>query len=132
MIDLTPEFRIAFGRRGQWSTSLAQDSLDAIARCARGVVDWEPGDEEWGRVLVDQEVAALVHSRWPLALVVAPMVPQPPALGPEIILMSIGSIESQDYRIDRAWLQSAVGRKLTENVDYEHIAVGELWWATVS
>ena len=130
MMDLTDDFRAAYEKRASWSHELALQVLQRIAQGCDGTVDWEQGDEEWGRVLDGDVVVALVRARWPLVLVLESIdVGQQSS---DTVVITYTDIEAPDFRIDPSWLCSAIERTLTENVNYESISISDLWWATVS
>jgi len=131
--DLTPSFKAAKERSTDWGLAAASGIMNAIAlMIPNSVVDWEPGDEEWGRVLVGQKVRGLVHARMPLAFLVTPVaVPEDPSLS-EVVIVRVERTDTRSFRIDKDWLESILGRPLTDNVDYEALSLDDLWWATVS
>lgn len=129
MTDLTSSF-LSAAREGQRPTVTGILSvLTGLAREVGGAVDWEPGDEEWGRVLLGGDVVALVCARVPLVLVRL-TTPAHSLLGFEVVV--VNDFASQEYRVDRGLLESIFGRPLSPHVDWEGMSIDELWWATVS
>lgn len=129
MTDLTGDFTKArtLGSRDLQRTA---QLLATLARSLGGTVDWEPGDEEWGRVLRGHDVLALVAARFPLAMVVGPH-PEPVLVAGAHVVV-VPSTTAPDYRVDREELEVAFGRPISTVVDLDRLSIGELWWATVS
>ena len=129
MTDLTSTF-LSAARGGQRPTVTAVLSvLTGLAKDVGGTVDWEPGGEEWGRVLLGGSVVALVCARVSLVLV-GPTAPAHSLLGFEVVVVT--SFAVQEYRVDHVLLESIFGRPLSRHVNWERMSIDELWWATVT
>ncbi len=69
MIELTNVFRAAQEKIDCWSEEDFKSFLYLVCQAVdNSVVDWEAGDEEWGRVILDSEPIVLVCAKIPLAL----------------------------------------------------------------
>ena len=130
-IDLTPLVLRANEYSARWSKALVHSTLRSVLEAnPASNVDWEEGDEEWARVLMNQEVGALVCARIPLVLATGSIV-QPNALPEFVLWHRVGDLSFSIYRVDKATLENVFERELSDNVDYEDLSADEFWWATV-
>jgi hypothetical protein len=119
---------------GGWTHEKARHALSALAQLyAEGAVDWEAGDEEWGRVMSRGEATAYMSARCPLAFVRADdesaVRPVSSRLG--IIAIAVQDFDAPSISVDPAALSHLTRRPLTGNVPYGRASVNEIWWATV-
>jgi hypothetical protein len=130
MIDLDPILRAARDDT-EWSDKHAASLLQAIAsRFRGGVVDWDEGSEEWGRVVLDgKDVVALVCRRLPLGIAKAAHAHQMPV--GQVTWIVVELMSEPKFRVGRLVLEQAFGRQLSDNVNYEQLSANDLWWATV-
>lgn len=98
-----------------------------------GQVDWEEGDEEWGRVISRGKEVAYVSARRPLAFVQADdeAATQPAWSWLGIVVIAVRDFDSPSISVDPSALADLTRRPLTENVSYRKASVNEIWWATV-
>lgn len=132
MIDLRQPISKAMAKRGQWDTSSFVAALHAVASSIENArIDWEQGDEEWGRVLkADGQVAALVCVRVPFGFLCAPEMDSS-HLSPELTWVCVEDIEEPAFTVDKSLLEAVFGRELSENVNYGALSAQDVWWATV-
>lgn len=128
--DLGNVFRSAQAASGAWNNDGVMEALKLLAGREFGI-DWEPGDEEWGRV-VDSggNVHALVCARIPLGIVREDM--DTARMTMHVSWIRVPSMSEQTYTVDRPLLEQVFGRQLSENIDYSKLSINDLWWATVS
>lgn len=128
MINLTNDIKsaMALGSRDHRRTA---NLLALLASHFDGVVDWEQGDEEWGRVLAGQQVLAIVADRFPLVIVVGG---RTPPVGNLAHVVRVKDMDGKDHQVDRSVLEEGFGRSITSNVNYDCMSIDELWWATIS
>lgn len=131
MRDLTPLIRRAAKQASEWSEVQVAEVLSAVAsRLPNAVVDWEPGDEEWGRVLLSDSVVALVSSRFPLVFVSQSANLVTEQLPDSITVETVESMDASEFAVDKVLLEETFQRPLSDNIAYAHISINELWWAT--
>ncbi|KYF72244.1 hypothetical protein BE15_18950 [Sorangium cellulosum] len=93
-------------------------------------VDWEPGDEEWGRVLdADTEIVGLVCARIPIGAV-RDDVPRS-ELPSGVTWIRFKSTRERHYQVAPEILEKVFGREVSRSIDYGALSLDELWWATV-
>lgn len=130
MTNLNSLFRAARSYPGEWSRNDVQEMLEVLAGpgCQ---IDWEPGDEEWGRV-VDTcgDVRALVCARAPICIGLESVEAARP--GTAVSWLTVPSMSEPIYEVDRRILEEMFGRPLSVSVDFSKISIDDLWWATVS
>ncbi|WP_437609179.1 hypothetical protein WMF20_49580 [Sorangium sp. So ce834] len=130
--DLSDVFRHSRAASATWTHDKVQDVLQALAARSPGSwVDWEPFDEEWGRVLdADNKTLGFVCARVPIG---AARDDLPTAELPSAVTwIQFRSIHDHNYRIAPEILEEIFGFEVSRNVDYEDLSMNDLWWATVS
>lgn len=130
--DLSDLFRQGLTGSAMWTYEKVGQALQALAvQCPGSRVDWEPGDEEWGRV-VDTHgcVVGLVCARIPVGAARDDL-PQSELPG-FVMWLRFNSIHERDYQIAPEILEEIFGRRVSRNVDYGSLSLNDLWWATVS
>lgn len=129
--DLSDVFRHGLAVSAAWAHENVHDALQVLAAHSPGSsVDWEPGDEEWGRVLdADTEVVGLVCARIPIGAV-RDDVPGS-VLPSDVTWIRFKSMRSRDYQVSPEVLEQVFGFEVSRNIDYGSLSLGELWWATV-
>lgn len=134
MIELTEMFKVAWSS-SFWTQESVRRVLDAIRNdLEESSLDWEPKDEEWGRVLVGQEVKALVCARVPVAVLIGTDWSQDLIVGltrSGVAIIHTEDYEAVEYSVDRATLESIFERPLSENVDFSRCSINDIWWSTV-
>lgn len=123
-------FREAKDRFGAWSHDDVRKVLEVLAGQAFQV-DWEPGDEEWGRVVdTSGKVHVLVCSRIPLCIGLQDR--DGGRLATRVSWMTVSSMSEPAFEVDRRLLEEIFERSLSENINYAKLSINDLWWATVS
>lgn len=130
--DLSGLFRSGLAASDSWTNQHVRRALQKLVQQHPGSrIDWEPGDEEWGRVIDSSgAVLGLVCARIPVGAARHDLSPR--ALSDEVAWLRFESMDERSYEIDRELLKQVFGRDLSENVDYASLSLNELWWATVS
>ena len=134
LMDITSKIDDARSPCSGWTHEKVRYALLALARLyPEGAVDWEEGDEEWGRVISRGEATAYMSARCPLAFVRAD---DEAAVGPVSSRLGIIAVAVQDFddpsiSVDPVALSNLTGRSLTENVSYGRASLNEIRWATV-
>lgn len=133
---MTQDLSVFFGRglaaSMMWTYERVAQTLQALAIHYPGSrVDWEPGDEEWGRVVDPEgEVVGLVCARVPLGIVRNDL---PQSELPHLVeWLRFKSMHDASYRVSPEILERVFGRQPSRNIDYEELSLNDLWWATVS
>ncbi|WP_437755839.1 hypothetical protein [Sorangium sp. So ce1389] len=130
--DLSDVFRDSRTVAATWTHEKVQDVLQALAAHSPGSwVDWEPFDEQWGRVLdADNDLLGFVCARVPIGAARddVPLSELPST----VAWIRFRSADDHDYRIAPELLEEVFGREISRNVDYEALSMNDLWWATVS
>lgn len=130
--DLSDIFQQSRPASATWTHEKVQDVLQALAALSPGSwVDWEPFDEQWGRVLdADDDVLGFVCARVPIGAARddVPLSDLPS----DVAWIRFRSTNDHDYRIAPELLEEVFGREISRNVDYEDLSLGDLWWATVT
>jgi hypothetical protein len=134
MMDITHEFSAAAKSSDSWTHSNVRTALNALCNGIPGSTsDWEEDDECWGRVLIKDESVVYVNANFPLIIVKLPFALAgtqcAKQFGMRIII--VDDFDSRQFAIDRAVLESLLGRELSTNVSYESISIIELWWSTI-
>jgi len=132
--DLSKAFQEAQGNVGNWSLPDVRALLDFIAVSrASSHIDWEPGDEEWGRVLEGNAVVAFVCAKVPLVVLHKSLIELVSSInkdgGPLVVVAE--SFGSESYSVDRQVLESLFGHCITVNISCDSLSITDLWWATV-
>jgi len=127
-------FEEARSGSSNWSPRAVREVLDYIAASkADLLVDWELGDEEWGRVLEGGSVVALVCAKMPLVFLHKPFDALLSSLDERkgLWVVAVESFDSECYSVSRQLLEGLFGRRITENVSCDSLSISDLWWATV-
>jgi len=134
MTELTETLSVAASKSSEWSLEMARGVLSSIAKSVPGAsVDWEQGDEAWGRVVAGREVVAFVHGTWPIVITspfLEKSVRQVSTIGAAAVVVA-SSFSERAFCVDKAVLERLCSRPLSENVDYRELSINDLWWATV-
>ncbi len=93
-------------------------------------IDWECGNEQWGRIIDARGVQALVCARVPLGFAQEDL--DPARMTERVFWMKVCSMDQPLFEVDRRLLEEVFGRPLSDNVDYSRLSVNDLWWATVT
>lgn len=134
-IDLTATLDAARARVA-WSRARAQQLLADLAEALpRSRVDWDcQAGEDWGRIVLDREVAALVWFRVAFAFVDR----KHAAALSEAIADAVIHVEVVEdwkepkYSVDEEKLLQLSGRdRMPESFRADRFSANELWWATV-
>lgn len=130
---LNDQFRAALKRRNCWNFDRLRSALFACKeRIAKAIVDWEKGDENWGRVLKNGEVVLLISALIPLAFVAYRSRDTVQEILGDCLAVAVESFSQEDFSIDSKLLEKLVGRAVSSNVNYNQLSIDDLWWATVS
>lgn len=130
--DLSEFFRQGLAASAMWTYEKVDQALHALAvQCPGSRVDWEPGDEEWGRVVdADGNVVGLVCARIPVGIVRDDL---PQSELPSLVAwLRFKSMYDTSYHVSPEILEKVFGRRISQNIDYGTLSLNDLWWATVS
>jgi hypothetical protein len=135
MTDLTPLFVQCADRHAKtWTIGDAMALLQRIRELvADSVVDWEQGDEHWGRILLGDRVLSIVCVLFPLVISTQDKVSD---IGEAVanvngVLLPVTSMAERSYSACKILLETLFHRPLTDAIDYHRLSIDELWWATV-
>ena len=133
--DLSPLIEDAREHMESWSLLAVNDALTRLVSGTPGArSDWEKGDEEWGRVIVEGKVLALVSAKLPLVIARSVLAASANewALGRSgAVVIIVDNFDDCAFCVDRALLENVFSREITPNVNYESLSISDLWWATV-
>lgn len=93
-------------------------------------IDWEVGDEQWGRVNTPLGTICMVCVPIPLCILHEQEDIDVSAVGEQVELLRLPLIPG--YSIDSAVLERAFGAEVTSNVNWSAFDLQQLWWATVT
>ena len=127
--DLGEVFRVASARSRAWTRDDVWRALKGLTSTG-SKVDWEPGDEQWGRVLDGAGVVGLICARVPVGAVRNDVDPR--LLSDPVTWIRFNSMNDHDFKVERELLEEIFGCALSENVNYSSLSLNDLWWATVS
>jgi len=134
MTDITSKIVSAGSLAHGWTPEKVRHALSALAELyPEGTVDWEEGNEEWGRVISRGEVTAYVSARCPLAFVQADDEAEAQRVSSQLSILAIAvqDFDAPSINVDPSALSELTRRPLTKNVSYDRASVNEIWWATV-
>ncbi|MBP0030867.1 hypothetical protein [Roseofilum sp. Guam] len=135
MINIEKYFKFTENNAMNWTHKLVKDVLESLVHTIEdSIIDWEPGDEEWARLLVGTEVVAIVCAKIPLIIALENYTGQISTcfLKQEIKILVIRDFEEDQFCIDKVLLEEVFGRKMTPNISYNAFSINDLWWATVA
>lgn len=131
--DLTEIFEKAHNEKNSWSRDNVIRVLKILKDCIpESQVDWEEGDENWGRVIGYGEEVAFCNALVPVVVVHEKYSKcvQLTNLGCHLIV--VDSFSDHVFRIEPTILEQIVGRQVSRNVSYDELSILDLWWATVT
>lgn len=132
--DLTSDFWRANSIRDEWNEDYVREVLQYISGSVfRSAVDWDDGDEQWGRVLDSRELV-LAFVCVPCPIVISLTTIRRLFRGDKnwpIVAVFVEDMSTRCYSVERLVLESIFGRQLSDKVDYESISIEEIWWSTV-
>lgn len=133
MIDISSKIHEALTSGVEWTTSDVKDLLQKLSEQIKGsCVDWEPGDEEWGRVLSLGKEVAFVSAKLPFAIIHANMFDRsrnPIRLG--VVCVFVESFTEDVILVDRVLLSFLGSRPIPEGFAQNATNVIDIWYATV-
>lgn len=121
-------------RHSGWSSRLLQATLTELAEALHGsAVDYdEDAGEEWGRLLVGDDVVAILWLRGAFALVqqeFSDLVPRLTSAG--VIVEIVSDWDAPLFTIEPEDLRLLFGREtISDAVNPARLSANELWWAT--
>lgn len=130
--DITDRFEMAAAASAVWTHTGVATTLEALTAQYPGArVDWEPGDEEWARVIVPDanQIIALICARIPLGFLSEATPPREYVEG--FVWITIRSVSDASFKIDPEVLDRIFERHVSRNLDYDAVSANDVWWATV-
>lgn len=130
--DLGELFQHGRAASATWTHERVDEALQALAVQSPGSrVDWEPGDEEWGRVVdTDGGVVGLVCARIPIGAARNDI--SRAGLPKFLIWIGFGSTNEPEFQVAPEILEEVFGRQVSRSINYRSLSLNDLWWATVS
>jgi hypothetical protein len=134
MIDVTALFENAKKGAVSWDHKKVSELLrglrDAIPSSR---IDWEPGDEGWGRIIVGKEVALILNATYPVMIVANLFADDVKAAVDRfgVTCARVPNFEDRCLSADKAKLEALFFQPLPGAVDYTNLSAHDLWWATV-
>lgn len=135
-INLTEKLALAIAKAENWSEACFLQVLSEMITILSGSrLDWDSdAGEEWGRVLFDDLIVAIlrvnfpfcvVHEYWQVSLT-------PILKKRDIVALSVQDLEAKIFCIDPSAVSRLFGRdSITGSIDLEKFSINELWWATI-
>ena len=108
---------------------------DAIAEsCPDLTIDWEPGDENWVRLLSGAVVEAYLNVLVPLIIGKRRILEVCKQFSPPKYLeeIEIEDIDLPEFVVDPELLSSLSGGGVSGNLDYNRLSARDIWWVTVT
>lgn len=133
-IDISSKISEASKHSSAWDTGAVKEMLSLLAsQRSEFRVDWEVGDENWGRVTDGQSDVAFVCARIPLIVVLKSLEVAANELGNEYVseVLIVESFDVHSFSVDAAILEDVFKKSLSPNVNYSALSIHDLWWATV-
>lgn len=132
-IDKYLTFKIS---KNDWQARDFQRVLDFIKRSIdNSQIDWEQGDEQWGRILVDNNlIAAIVSLQIPLTIIKLDY----QKIGcdcQKVFNAHLITIEAFDANLlcsNQEYIEKVFEKPISSNICYDCFSVNDLWWATVT
>ena len=134
MIHLCPTLEALVLPDQSWSPSESLASMEAMARASCAEIDWDDfAGENWGRLLVDATVVALVFMHRRFVFVVDEHVASIAAVATApTIVVAVPSLAASVLTADRDQLRSVFGPGAdSPALDTESFSADELWFCTV-
>ena len=131
--DITAKFEAAAKGATTWTHTDVQEMVQAIKAGHPGArIDWEPGDEEWARVLEPEEdgIIAFVCAKFPIGFIRGDR--RPAGRTHSFVWISVPSTDASVYSVRPEVLDQVFGRSVSRSLDYGKVSANEIWWATVS
>jgi len=129
--DITSKFEEAAKSASTWTHAFVHDMVQDICASHPGArVDWEPGDEEWARVLEAEgdDIIAFVCAKFPVGFIRG----EGPAGDHPFVWISVPSTDASVFSVRPEVLDQLFGRSVSRRPDYDRLSADEIWWATVS
>ncbi len=131
--DITAKFEAAAKSATTWTRADVQEMAQAIKTGHPGArIDWEPGDEEWARVLEPEGdgIIAFVCAKIPIGFICGDG--RPTECTHPFVWISVPSIDASVYSVRPEVLEQVFGRSVSRSLDYGKVSADEIWWTTVS
>lgn len=135
-ISLTEKITIAIAKAENWSKgNFLKVSSEMTIVLSGSCFDWDAdAGEEWGRLLFDDIVVAILRVNFPFCVVseswevtLAPILEKS-----DIVILSVQDFEAEVFCIDPSMIKNFFGRdSLPNSIDLEKFSINELWWATI-
>lgn len=133
--NLDGDFREALlGRKG-WNPNSVRKVVAAFRSVLPAAsVDWEEGDENWARLMIDGEVVAIVNALVPIVVVLSKLRDKVQGLAEnnKVALIVADSFSDHSFCVDKQLVEQVVARELSSNIDYRSLSIDDLWWTTIS
>jgi hypothetical protein len=131
MKDITAMLEAALTSQIKWSREAFLGQLNSLAASVEGAsIDWEEGDENWGRVLVGSEVMAIVFRLHPLMIVRSTLHDYDAPAG--VVVLVVDDMSADVFSVDRNVAETLAGRAMSSDWDAGQFSIDALWWATAT
>ena len=134
MNDITSRIVAAEPLATGWGYEKVRQALSALSELyPQSTVDWEEGDEEWGRIISRGDVTAYVSAMRPIAFVLGDneLAANQALSQMSIVIIAARDFDDRFFSIDPSALSELAHRPLTKILSYGSVSVNEIWWATV-
>lgn len=132
-MNVTSIFKQAYDNRIIWNLDCVAALLEQLRlHICNSTIDWERGNEEWGRILDQNRVVAIVCCRCPLLIAVSEVKRISHSLiDANIMHIDVMSMSEKTLVMEKSVLEAIFEKELSNNIDYGHLSVDDLWWCTV-
>lgn len=135
MKNLLKHLEDAQSSKNQWSAFQTEALLESLCKASCDArCEWEEGDEMWARVILGDEVIAIVSAEMPLVILRHAHQNLADSAQLDRKLVRIAIVQKFDepvMRTTRFEIEQIFNRLLSGNIDYENLSINDLWWATV-
>ena len=134
MTDITSKIVEARSLASHRAPEKVRHILSVLAELYPGsAIDWEEGDEEWGRVISQGAATAFVNARCPLDFVKADDDTAAQRISGQlgVVAIPVQDFDAPTLSVDPSALYELARRPLTKNVPCDSASVNEIWFATV-
>jgi hypothetical protein len=133
--DIDATLRAVMDRQGPRDYDRFAALLERLAQAKDGFkLQWDPGaGEEWGRILSGPIVEALIHFRYPVAIVrSAESADLQRALAdPSVVVVEVPDWEDETFSARLETVQEFAGHGLGWDFDADKFSAADLWFVSV-
>jgi len=131
-VSLNCQFEKALRKQSYWGAADVRSVLsDCKKRIKDSQIDWDEGDENWGRLVHDGKVIVFINALIPLAFLLSIHSNALKEILGDCIVVPVESFSSESFSVNTQLLEQVVGREVSTNLNYDQLSIEDLWWATL-